>query len=168
MQVLEPDEPLLSSSSNTVLTLDDVKFNSIAELRHAKREESEANKERAMKLTRQIPMQMLAREWFYQIDSSIEMRAYLIEHFLPILVLGCERVLNEAQARDLVELNRKHDDFNPINCLAQFLMRNNPKFNNHNETSPYVKAMRELYEELKEQMFFIQGNRFDLDRTVCF
>lgn len=150
MQTLEPDE---------TLTMDEIKFNSILDLQRARRLQSMAHKDRALKLTRHIPMQLLAREWFYQIDSSTEMRAYLIENFLPILVLGCERVLNEAQARDLVQLNRKHDDFNPINCLAQFLMRNNPKFNNHNETSPYVKTMRELYEELKDQMFFIQGNK---------
>lgn len=150
MQVLEPDE---------TLTLDELKFNSILDLRNSRRELNHASKDRAFKLTRQIPIQLLAREWFYQIDSSTEMRAYLIENFLPILVLGCERVLNEAQSRNLVEQNRKHDDFNPINFLAQFLMRNNPKFNNHNENSPYVKTMRELYEELKEQMFFIQGNK---------
>lgn len=141
------------------INLEDIKFSAIMSIRQTKREENLALKQKAQKLTRQIPIQLLAREWFNQIDSSTEMRAYLIENFLPILVLGCERVLNEAQSRDLVHQNRRHADFNPINCLAQFLMRNNPKYNNSNESSPYVKTMRELYDDLREQIFFLQGNK---------
>ncbi len=82
-----------------------------------------------------------------------------MENFLPVLVLGCEKVLNEAQAKQLVAQNKKDPNFNPINHLAQFLMRNNPKYSNQNESSPYVRTMREVYQELKEQMNSIQGNK---------
>lgn len=102
---------------------------------------------------------MLALEWFSKIDPSTESRAYLIENFLPVLILGCEKVLKEAQRKNLVEKNQKDANFNPINYLAQYLLRNNPKYNNHNESSPYVRTMREVYLELREQIFAIQGNR---------
>lgn len=120
-----------------------------------------SNKEQAKLITRQIPLQLLAAEWFTKIDPSTESRAYLIENFLPILVLGCEKVLKEAEQKNLVAKNEKDSNFNPINYLAQYLMRNNPKYNNQNETSPYVRTMREVYQELREQMFSMQGNKLD-------
>lgn len=145
-------------------TLDDIRFGTLVSLRQARREHNKSSKSRALAHVRQIAVQVLAREWFISIDADAdtatsETRAYLIEHLLPVLVLGCERVLNEAQQRSLVEANQRHDDFNPINCLAQYLMRNNPRFNNQNETSPYVKTMREMFNQLREQMLFIQGNK---------
>jgi len=48
-------------------------------------------------------VQLLALEWLNKIDASIETRAYLVENFLPILVLGCEKVLKEAQLRSLLQ-----------------------------------------------------------------
>ena len=118
-----------------------------------------ANKDKANSIARQIPLQLLALEWFNKIDASIEIRAYLVENFLPILVLGCEKILKEADAKKLVQENKKDTDFNPINQLAQYLMRNNPRYNNQNETSAYVRTTREIYHELKEQMFAFQDNR---------
>ena len=56
-------------------------------------------------------------------------------------------------------IKKKDINFNPINFLAQYLMRNNPKYNNQNETSHYVRSMREVYQELRDQMFEIQGNK---------
>ena len=104
-------------------------------------------------------MQLLALEWLNKIDASIETRAYLVENFLPMLVLGCEKILKEAQNRNLLQENKKDVNFNPINQLAQYLMRNNPKYNNDNETSAYVRTMREVYQELREQMFAFQENK---------
>ena len=118
------------------------------------------NKEHAALLNRQVPLKLLALDWFNKMDPSTETRAYLIENFLPILVLGCEKVLKEAQAKSLIEKNLHDHNFNPINVLAQFLMRNNPKYNNHNETSSYVRTMREIYQELRDQMFAMQGNKY--------
>ena len=117
------------------------------------------NKQQAQKITRKIPLQVFAAEWFSRIDSSTENRTYLMENFLPVLILGCENVLKEAQTKQLVSPNKRDPNFNPINVLAQYLMRNNPKFNNQNEGSPYVRKMREVYQELKEQMNAIQGNK---------
>ena len=119
------------------------------------------NKDRAHIETREIPLQLLALEWFNQIDASIETRAYLVENFLPILVLGCEKVLKDAQHKNLVEENKKDVNFNPVNLLGQFLMRNNPKYNSLNETSAYVRTLREVYHQLREQMFAFQENKYD-------
>ena len=63
---------------------------------------------------------MLALEWLNQIDASIETRAYLVENFLPVLVLGCEKVLKEANKRDLVTDNRSDLNYNPINVNRSY------------------------------------------------
>ena len=117
------------------------------------------NKNEANTITRQIPLKLLALDWLNKIAPSVENRAYLIENFLPILILGCEKLLKEAQNRNLIDNKKKDINFNPINFLAQYLMRNNPKYNNQNETSHYVRSMREVYQELRDQMFEIQGNK---------
>lgn len=134
-------------------------FNNLVAQSNLAREHTSHVKDRAHQLTRQVPLQLLALEWFNKIDASIETRAYLVENFLPILVLGCEKVLKEAQKRQLVDGNKADHNFNPVNQLAQYMMRNNPKYNNHNETSPYVRTMREVYQELREQMFAYQENK---------
>jgi hypothetical protein len=139
--------------------LRDVQFDNLISKRDLAIQTINENKSQASAVTRKIPIQVLAAEWFSRIDSSTENRTYLMENFLPVLVLGCEKVLNEAQAKQLVVQNKKDPNFNPINHLAQFLMRNNPKFSNQNESSPYVRTMREVYQELKEQMNSIQGNK---------
>lgn len=138
---------------------DEIQFERLVEKRKKTFESLLVNKEQAKVETREIPLQLLALEWFNKIEASIETRAYLVENFLPILVLGCEKILKDAQQKKLVDQNKKDSDFNPINLLAQYLMRNNPKYNNHNETSAYVRTMREVYQQLREQMFAFQENK---------
>lgn len=139
---------------------EDIQFENLIQKRNQVKLSILSNKEQANRIvTRQIPVQLLALEWLNKIEASIETRAYLVENFLPILVLGCEKVLKEAQIKNLLNENKKDLNFNPINQLAQFLMRNNPKFNNSNETSAYVRTMREVYQELREQMFAFQENK---------
>ena len=139
---------------------EDIQFENLIQKRNQVKLSIVSNKEQANRIvTRQIPVQLLALEWLNKIEASIETRAYLVENFLPILVLGCEKVLKEAQIKNLLNENKKDLNFNPINQLAQFLMRNNPKFNNSNETSAYVRTMREVYQELREQMFAFQENK---------
>lgn len=126
----------------------------------------QVNKDEAVDLARKVPTEMLALEWLNKIDASIETRAYLVENFLPVLVLGCEKVLKEASKRSLVSENKSDINYNPINVLAQFLMRNNPKYNNTNETSSYVRTIRQVYQELREQMFAFQENRYMLLKVL--
>jgi len=134
-------------------------FDKLLQRRSVSKETVVLNREEALSINRRVPLKLLARDWFNSTDPSTETRAYLIENFLPILVLGCEKLLKEAEGKKLVEKNQADHNFNPINYLAQFLLRNNPKYNNQNETSAYVRTMREIYQELRDQMFSMQGNK---------
>lgn len=49
--------------------------------------------------------------------------------------------------------------FNPIDMLGQYLMRNNPKYSNFPEASPYARGLREVAEELKRQVFDLDSNK---------
>jgi hypothetical protein len=123
------------------------------------RESLDESKTRAALLTRQIPVKLIAMEWLSKSSLSFDTRAYLLEHFLPVVVLGCDKLLQAAATRNLVDTNRRDANFNPINFLAQHLMRNNPRYNSQNETSPYMRTMREVYSELREQMAAVQGTQ---------
>jgi hypothetical protein len=140
----------------------DVQLENLIAKRSLAIETINSNKEQASKIVRKIPIQILASEWLSSIGSSIETRTYLMENFLPVLVLGCEKVLKEAQNRNLIAQNKKDPNFNPINVLGQYLLRNNPKYNNQNEGSTYVRTMREVYLEMKEQILALQGNKLDI------
>uniref|UniRef100_H2Y3N1 EF-hand domain-containing protein n=1 Tax=Ciona intestinalis TaxID=7719 RepID=H2Y3N1_CIOIN len=111
----------------------------------------------------QLPMDMLAQEWFSENAVTSEMRVYLIDKLLPTLVLGVEKVLLEAEKKGLIEgynpdgeTSRK---FNPINLLAQYLMRNIPKYSNLSETSPYIRGLRAVAENLKRDVFDLEANK---------
>ena len=69
------------------------------------------NKNEANTITRQIPLKLLALDWLNKIAPSVENRAYLIENFLPILILGCEKLLKEAQNRNLIDNKKKRYKF---------------------------------------------------------
>ncbi len=70
------------------------------------------------------------------------------------LITGAEKLLIEADGRGLVTGPVDTDvEFNPINYLAQYLMRNNPRYSLLNgETSPYVRGLRRVAEELRAQL----------------
>ncbi|THD23167.1 EF-hand calcium-binding domain-containing protein 5 [Fasciola hepatica] len=122
----------------------------------------EADKIRIGKLVRQVSLDVLATEWLNLDQRTIENRAYLIDSVLPQVVLGLEHILREAVKKQLVGPNTKLEaiqskgadpNFNPINRLAEFLMRNNHKYNNFCETSPYVRGLRNTVAKLKDEMF---------------
>ncbi|XP_060602057.1 EF-hand calcium-binding domain-containing protein 5-like isoform X4 [Ruditapes philippinarum] len=129
-------------------------------LRNTKKELTKISKEQATNLARKIPTELLARDWLNVIEATLETRAYLVEKLMPTLILGMEKLLNEADKRGLANGSDKRDpNFNPINHLAQYLMRNNPRYSNFSEASPYVRSLREVNEELKKELFNIEDNR---------
>lgn len=82
----------------------------------------------------------------------------MVENILPTLILGLEKLLVEADRRNLTENASDDPNFNPINYVAQYLMRNNPRYSNFSEASPYVKSLREVGEALKAQIFQLEDN----------
>ena len=129
-------------------------------LRNEKKEITKISKEQASSIARKIPTEILARDWLNAIEATLETRAYLVEKVLPTLILGVEKLLNEADKRKLANGRDERDpNFNPINFLAQYLMRNNPKYSNFSEASPYVRGLREVMEDLKRELFNIEDNR---------
>ena len=46
--------------------------------------------------------------------------------------------------RSLEESEGHNPDFNPVNYLAQYLMRNNPRYSNFAEAHPYCRSMKEV------------------------
>lgn len=76
------------------------------------------------------------------------------------MILGVERLLKEVDEKGLAATNRFEPDFNPLNFLAQYLMRNNPRYSNFAEASPYVRGLREVSEELKQELFTFEDNRY--------
>nr|CAH8840345.1 unnamed protein product [Trichobilharzia regenti] len=119
-------------------------------------------------LLRQTPLDMLSIEWLNSEPRTIEARAYLIGNLLPQVVLGLEFILKEACQRNLITndiLDEKNyhagldRNFNPINRLAEYLMRNNHKYHHFNESSPYVRGLRNTVAKLQNEMFMRSENQ---------
>ena len=103
---------------------------------------------------------MLAGEWLDEVDAPLDVRYYLVETLLPTLVMGLEKLLREASQKNVLDEDvTSPTAFNPINYLAQYLMRNNPRFSNFSEASRYNRSMRLVQQELKERAYELTTNR---------
>lgn len=125
-----------------------------------------AQRRRLSELTKQektvhnkVPLELLARDWLNEQRANLEMRSYLVENLLPSLVIGLEKLLTEVSTRGLSEEKEENPDFNPLNYLAQHLMRNNPRYSNFAEAHPYCRTMRQVSEELKKMAYSIDDNK---------
>ena len=97
-----------------------------------------------------LPLDLLAKEWLDYSSVNLSTRSYLASHLLPTLVMGLNSLLIEVSKQGLDNEPRPHHDFNPIDFLARYLMRNNPKHCRcPPEASPYNRSMRRIAEELK-------------------
>lgn len=135
--------------------LHDTKKARHTKLAPAKRKLSEDEREAASK----VPLEMLAREWLNDHRATLDTRSYLVEKLLPTLVVGLEKLLREVTSRDLVENMEQQQDFNPVNFVAQHLMRNNPRYSNFAEAHPYCSTMKQVGEELKRVAYSLDENK---------
>ena len=116
-------------------------------------------RQEAKNLARKIPMEVLARDWLCEQRATAETRAFLVDKLLPTLILGVEKLLVEVDKRGLSDTVEPDPNFNPINYLARYLIRNNPRYSNFCEASPYVRGLRQVGEQLQKQLFNIEENK---------
>ena len=111
-------------------------------------------------MQRQLPIDLLAKEWLNLAKPSIDSRLYLLEHVLPSAILGVEKLCTEVSRRGLENSpSLTPGGFNPINYLAQYMMRNNPRYSNFAEASPYMRGLRQVSTELREQVSSMEENK---------
>jgi uncharacterized protein (UPF0297 family) len=101
----------------------------------------------------------LSDEWMSEDIDAASVRTYLLDQVIPTVVLGLEKLLVEIDKLDLVNADADRGSYNPINYLAQYLMRNNPKYSNFSEASPYIRGMRKTSEILKQDLFHLTDNK---------
>ena len=137
---------------------EDHMMNKLLDKRNEKKALNQVTRQEARRIARKIPMEILAKDWLSDSKATIETRAFLVDKLLPTLVLGVEKLLMEVDRQDLAE-KPLAASFNPVNFLAQYLMRNNPRYSNFSEASPYIRGLREIGEELRKQLFDVEENK---------
>ena len=153
--------PVTRSSAKKFRKLhEDHMMGKLVQKRSAKKERNMKTRDQARELARKIPMEMLANEWLSDNEESAETRAFLVDKIMPTLIMGVEKLLVEVDKKGLADKHESDPNFNPINFLAQYLMRNNPKYSNFSEASPYVRGLRSVSEELRKQLFDLEENRW--------
>ncbi|XP_058856713.1 EF-hand calcium-binding domain-containing protein 5-like isoform X3 [Acipenser ruthenus] len=135
------------------------------ELQQRKAAELKRKREAGEKLERRVAVDMLASDWFTPDKQTAHTRAYLLEGLLPTLLPGLEKLLTEAGNRQLLEERTPggqagaEQEFNPINYLAQHLMRNHPKICPSDPSHPYTRGLRQVLQQLKEEQVDLEDNR---------
>lgn len=117
--------------------------------REKKKQRLSALRDKSSIATNTIPLELLAQDWLTDQQPSNELRTYLIDNLLPSVVVGLEKLLTEVSDQGLVDDKEDNPDFNPINYLAQHLMRNNPSHSSFSESHSYYKAMKVVSEKLR-------------------
>ncbi|XP_066268695.1 EF-hand calcium-binding domain-containing protein 5-like isoform X2 [Branchiostoma lanceolatum] len=128
-------------------------------MREEKKRRLEESREEAQRLASKVPIDVLTKDWLNDDKVTIDVRCYMVDKLLPTLILGVEKLLLEVERRGLEQTEGVTREFNPINYLAQYLMRNNPRYSNFAEASPYFRGMQEVSEQLKREVMSYQDTR---------
>jgi hypothetical protein len=102
----------------------------------------------------EIAMELLSREWLDIAGDDLNTKLYLAEKVLPILVLSLEQLLVSVTRKGLEDQESFRDDFNPVNFVAEFLMRHNPRYPlpQFASSSLYYNGMKEVAAELRQKI----------------
>lgn len=102
----------------------------------------------------EIALELLSQDWLTSSNTDLSTRLYLAEKVLPVLVLSLEQLLVVVSRRSLQDEEEYRDDFNPVNFVAEFLMRNNPRYPQiaQSTSSRYYNGLKEVSAQLKRQL----------------
>ena len=114
-----------------------------------------SSKDKNTKRDQSVAIDILAEEWLGK-AQDLSTKLYLAERVLPALVLGLERLLVEVGKKGIEEQIGFRDDFNPVNFLAQQLMRHNPMYRHCVlSQSPYTMGLKMVAAKLR--MIALEG-----------
>eukprot|EP00073_Rattus_norvegicus_P028205 XP_006246977.1 PREDICTED: EF-hand calcium-binding domain-containing protein 5 isoform X1 [Rattus norvegicus] len=116
---------------------------------HQKVLENENLKKEQEKVTKKLPRDELAKEWFNTESMTLNTRAYLLDKLLPTLIPGVEQMLMQVEKKKLLSQADIPSKFDPINYLGEYLMRHNTHYIKDPGMSGYQRVMKEVTEELK-------------------
>ncbi|XP_074045224.1 EF-hand calcium-binding domain-containing protein 5 isoform X2 [Macrotis lagotis] len=108
-------------------------------------------KELDKKMDKKIVLDDLAKDWLNVDKMTLDSQAYLLEKLLPTLIPGIEKMLMEVEKRKLLH-SKGGKQFDPINYLGEYLMRNNPNYQKDLPESGYLKAMKQVTKDMKTEI----------------
>ncbi|CAN8197399.1 unnamed protein product [Coccothraustes coccothraustes] len=109
----------------------------------------QAQKAEEAKVRRREPGDWLAREWYNEEEETLDTRLYLLDNLLPTLIPGTENLLMAVERNHVLVSDQEPTRFKPINYLAEYLMRHNPRYSVPTKPGPYLREMKVVSEELK-------------------
>ena len=148
-----------TSSQQSKMLPESILHEKLANKWSSKQDDADKMKMKAKHVATNIVIDCLAVEWFTDNGWVMEKRLFVVDKLLPTLVLGVEKLLTEANSKGLIEDNEPSPNFNPINYLGQYLMRNNPRYSNFSEASPYIHGLRQVSEKLRQQLLDFSDSR---------
>ncbi|OWA51195.1 hypothetical protein BV898_15688 [Hypsibius exemplaris] len=119
--------------------------------------------DRVSQIAATVPWEPLVQQWF-ALGSDFQdgiMKEIDYENLIPMLFLGFEEVILRAQKRGLVPQDSEtprdaadkleDPEFDPLETLGVFLIRNNPRHNNIWETDSYVHSFRKVIRQIRSE-----------------
>ena len=78
-------------------------------------------------MTQEVSFDILATEFLTNSFANIDTRVFLLDKVIPCLAVSVQRLLKQVEKLNVVNMDVRESGFNPVNFLAQQLMRNNPR-----------------------------------------
>ncbi|XP_021271614.1 EF-hand calcium-binding domain-containing protein 5 isoform X2 [Numida meleagris] len=111
-----------------------------------------AQKAKEEKVKKREPCDELCREWFSSEKESLDARTYLLDKLLPTLIPGVEKLLVEAERKNVLAPAKEPAKFDPITFLGEYLMRHHPQYDTSTKPGPYPRGLKAVTEELEREI----------------